>query len=348
MAYYITADGRVHEIEVDVKQDGTVRPLRYTELSSDKPAQKNNDNIDEKYNRLIEERKRNKAKALIKNKITKAHKEKDQELSQSYAAKELAKAKASLEKARAKASLEKARIKAREIELDKVRERALNRARDKVAKSGFSFDPRFYATKNDGHNKKRINAEIRQKIDIILRNSKLSKLAIDFIIERTNSLAKVGITKKLYKRIKDLGLAEEYMDIITAISKINYAISEKKHSYQNQTVVKPYTPKPAPVKSPSKRPKANSQNNQKKVKYTVESANEYNSPDKINRTLKSNERLSGNYIRKGPVPKYGYARDRFGRVQERDSYREDRDVNPYNTNSSYDREDDNSSMDILD
>ena len=44
-------------------------------------------------------------------------------------------------------------------------------------------------------------------------------------------------------------------------------------------------------------------------------------------------------------PKYGYARDRFGRVQERDNYREDKWENPYSSsNSLYDAEDDNDSL----
>ena len=68
----------------------------------------------------------------------------------------------------------------------------------------------------------------------------------------------------------------------------------------------------------------------------------------IDSSSKGNEWVSGNYVRKGPKPKYGYARDRFGRVQERDSYREDRSVNPYHSNSNYDREDDNDSLDMLD
>lgn len=49
-------------------------------------------------------------------------------------------------------------------------------------------------------------------------------------------------------------------------------------------------------------------------------------------------------VKKGRKPKYGYARDFFGRIQERDRYVEDRDVNPCSAaNSLYDKEDDNSS-----
>lgn len=60
--------------------------------------------------------------------------------------------------------------------------------------------------------------------------------------------------------------------------------------------------------------------------------------------LEFNEWVSGNYIRKGPKPKYGYARDYFGRIQERDHYLEGENVNPYDSNSNYDSEDDHDSF----
>ena len=43
-------------------------------------------------------------------------------------------------------------------------------------------------------------------------------------------------------------------------------------------------------------------------------------------------------------PKYGYARDYFGRIQERDHYVENRSINSFHSNSNYDREDDNDSI----
>ena len=46
----------------------------------------------------------------------------------------------------------------------------------------------------------------------------------------------------------------------------------------------------------------------------------------------------------GRKPKYGYARDYFGRIQERDHYIENRSINSYHDNSNYDREDDHDSM----
>lgn len=46
---------------------------------------------------------------------------------------------------------------------------------------------------------------------------------------------------------------------------------------------------------------------------------------------------------KGRRPKYGYARDKFGRIQERDHYVEGRNVNPYHDNSDYDGNDDHDS-----
>ena len=39
-------------------------------------------------------------------------------------------------------------------------------------------------------------------------------------------------------------------------------------------------------------------------------------------------------------PKYGYARDRYGRVQDRDSYQEEIHRSPVYDYSSYDSEDD--------
>ena len=46
----------------------------------------------------------------------------------------------------------------------------------------------------------------------------------------------------------------------------------------------------------------------------------------------------------GRKPKYGYARDYFGRIQERDHYIENRPTNSYHDNSNYDREDDHDSI----
>lgn len=57
---------------------------------------------------------------------------------------------------------------------------------------------------------------------------------------------------------------------------------------------------------------------------------------------------NANLVQRGNRPRFGYARDYFGRVQERDSYREDRPVNPYHSRSNFDREDDNESLDMLD
>ena len=43
-------------------------------------------------------------------------------------------------------------------------------------------------------------------------------------------------------------------------------------------------------------------------------------------------------------PKYGYARNMYGNILERDHYVENRQVNSYNGSSMYDREDDNDSL----
>lgn len=75
-----------------------------------------------------------------------------------------------------------------------------------------------------------------------------------------------------------------------------------------------------------------------------------------NRTIRSRTPLSEvpslSKINKGSIqcnhshkkPKYGYARDYFGRIQERDHYIENRSTNSYHDNSSFDREDDNDSI----
>ena len=57
---------------------------------------------------------------------------------------------------------------------------------------------------------------------------------------------------------------------------------------------------------------------------------------------------SGNSANSSRKPKYGYARDYFGRVQERDSYREDKQTNNFSSSALYDFEDDHDSQDILD
>lgn len=57
---------------------------------------------------------------------------------------------------------------------------------------------------------------------------------------------------------------------------------------------------------------------------------------------------SGNSTNSSRKPKYGYARDYFGRVQERDSYREDKQTNNYSSSALYDFEDDHDSQNILD
>lgn len=51
-----------------------------------------------------------------------------------------------------------------------------------------------------------------------------------------------------------------------------------------------------------------------------------------------------NYIIMPRKPKYGYARDIFGRVQDRDRYKEDSTEKLDYDYSSYDREDDHSNI----
>ena len=164
--------------------------------------------------------------------------------------------------------------------------------------------------------------ELRAKISQIIQDSHLSKSAEDFIMLRAASLQEIFIKNKLIKAINNLSLDSEKEKILNAILQINALFHEPKPVHKN-----------IPVATTGTKTSATK-------KMTVVSSDEVRT--------KFNHWTSGNYVRKGPAPKYGYARDRFGRVQERDSYREDKDVNPYSVDSSYDCEDDHASMDILD
>lgn len=94
--------------------------------------------------------------------------------------------------------------------------------------------------------------------------------------------------------------------------------------------------------------------------YFTERCNKHNSVYSLNSSRKGKKSSSNLYSSSGfpnissaskdikgfgpRKPKYGYARDRFGRIQERDHYIENRNSNPYHNNSNYDREDDHDSV----
>lgn len=167
--------------------------------------------------------------------------------------------------------------------------------------------------------------ELRAKISKIIQDSHLSKSAEDFIMQKANCLQEIVVNNKLFKAINSRSLDSEKEKIQNAILQINALLHESKPVQKHIPVASTGTTKTQPTAS---------------KKMTVVQSDEVRT--------KFNQWTSGNYVRKGPAPKYGYARDRFGRVQERDSYREDKDVNPYSIDSSYDCEDDHASMDILD
>lgn len=167
--------------------------------------------------------------------------------------------------------------------------------------------------------------ELRAKISKIIQDSHLSKSAQELIMLKAGCLQEIVINNKLIKAINNRSLDYEKDKIQNAILQINALLHETKPVQKHIPVATTSTTKTQPTAS---------------KKVTVVQSDEVRT--------KFNYWTSGNYVRKGPAPKYGYARDRFGRVQERDSYREDKDVNPYSIDSSYDSEDDHASMDILD
>lgn len=176
----------------------------------------------------------------------------------------------------------------------------------------------------------------------LISESSLSTRAKSFITGLTLKKEPIQITSALKKKIKILQLSSEEGRIKDLISKYNdllgrVSFKKKKTKRSNfgnlgEQIRRLFGNKPLGTTSNS----------------TAISTPKTKGNKGIDSSSKGNEWVSGNYVRKGPKPKYGYARDRFGRVQERDSYREDRSVNPYHSNSNYDREDDNDSLDMLD
>lgn len=175
-----------------------------------------------------------------------------------------------------------------------------------------------------------------EKIACIIDCSGLSASAKIFVRLRTAPLSIIPFTTKLYNKITKAGLDKEKNNILTVFNEINELIQSNCSSLMQlrgtQVVSTNQTIKQSAVQSSSyKLPSQTS-----RISYAKEEDPKHQAS--VDNTI---------YVRKGNVPKYGYARDYFGRVQERDSYREDRAVNPYSSLSSYDIEDDNESLDIL-
>lgn len=178
----------------------------------------------------------------------------------------------------------------------------------------------------------------KSDIMTLLVETQMSVSARDFVRVRAMCLSAIPISNKLKRKICDAALDYEMNTIIDVISQIN-AIIESYLDYKqiigtNRTKARTQTQKCTTSIVTSHTEVLSSQRSQ--VLGVVESVQQ--NPQHINSTI---------YVRKGMAPKYGYARDYFGRVQERDSYREDRPVNPYTSLSNYDKEDDNESLDIL-
>lgn len=270
MAYYITDDGRVHEVDVEVKNDGSVRPQRYSDFVSTENQQdvKKKHNYDKTWDYVAQKHK-----------------------------------------------------KSRQIN-EESRNKKRNNKRKKKG-NVFNTSQKIVFSKDT----------IFGKINSIIQDSNLSENALAFIQKKVDSLSFTRITDKFKACIVSYGLSSELDTILKVIGKINVIILLLKTA-------------PEQILSPRKKG-IKTKNKNKSFKNLKTKVGNCTSTEK-NTQFHSYSRDYGNQIRKGPMPKYGYARDRFGRVQERDSYREDKVINPYSINSSYDSEDDHDSMDILD
>lgn len=184
------------------------------------------------------------------------------------------------------------------------------------------------------NNKALYKSEIRAIINLSL----MSSSAADFVRARAMALTPIRICSKLNRKICDAALDYEMDEIINVIKQVNSVIAKfasisNASNRQSDRKKKP-TPQPNFLTNASHKDVLPSQS--RRLTYVAESQ------PRITQHTNNTQ-----YVRSGRLPKYGYARDYFGRVQERDSYREDRPVNPYSSLSSYDKEDDNESLDII-
>lgn len=178
----------------------------------------------------------------------------------------------------------------------------------------------------------------KSEIMTLLAKTHMSNSAREFVRARAICLSAIQIGAKLRQKIYDASLDYEINTIIDTISRINTIIRSYFDNRQavdnNRTLNHTQEQKDASSAIISSKDILPSQ--RRRVLGVKESAPQ--NPQYINSTI---------YVKNARTPKYGYARDYFGRVQERDSYREDRPVNPYSSLSNYDKEDDNESLDIL-
>ena len=360
MAYYITDDGRVHEVDVEVKNDGSVRPQRYSDFVSTDTNQANNSITHYKH-----------AKTRIGNILKMANIGEQIDL---------------IFKKSGLSITSKQYIKSLVFDIDEIvipkrfyrtiKKNGMAREKEKIIETIGLIKEAVILNGTTPSKMKDINYDTSNSLDVnqyneyylkkindIIINTSLSEEAKEFILRKATSLEEIQIKSEEIKKMRTRGLFIGSGTVYSTFEKINNLIREYRRKYpqsiesdatrplnkvispSNNNVTKqasfPVT-KPTVENKPSKKTIVSKPSIHKSSKKT------YNDVVHTYRPLKGNEWTSGNYIRKGPAPKFGYARDRFGRVQERDSYREDKVINPYSINSSYDSEDDHDSMDILD
>lgn len=194
---------------------------------------------------------------------------------------------------------------------------------------------------------KSVLQKIRSALSDLLEGSHLSPQALAFVEPRIMMCGPIKIKNKLRNRLRSLSLEAEEDTIIHVIESANSIIrqinatatfvSVRIASPQKGTVVKKLI-------IPSSAQKTDRTSPKKEKNNSLKPTREFNPNDRDTVGTPTDTI----YTRKGKTPQFGYGRDYFGRVLERDSYREDRPVNPYHSRSDYDREDDNESLDNLD
>lgn len=175
-----------------------------------------------------------------------------------------------------------------------------------------------------------------EQITSIIDCSSLSASAKTFVRLRALALTVLPFTNKLYNKIAKAGLEKEMNSILDLFNEINEMIQRNCSFSKKLSNKAAVSTNQIPIQRVVQSSSYKMPSQKARISYVKEEDPISQAP--IDNTI---------YLRKGNVPKYGYARDYFGRVKERDSYREDRAVNPYSSLSSYDFEDDNESLDIL-
>lgn len=178
--------------------------------------------------------------------------------------------------------------------------------------------------------------ELRTTVDKIISLGNLTRRAQSLILAKCLLNSEIRVDA-LETNISILGLENEKDNILKVTSFLNRIFSFFHGAFQDTSEIVKTNKRRISCRLSSST--SNQQHKPKKISMTDSKVADQSSSDWTG---------NKNYVRRGHLPQYGYARDRFGRIQERDHYREDRAVNPYSSGSSYDCEDDNDSQDILD